>query len=309
MKVKFIVNPKSGGNDHIKEWPAIERHWIANIGPAESEFTEGPGHATELTRAALKEGFPKIIAVGGDGTLSECINGFYENDKRINPNAIFSFIMRGRGNDFRKSHGIADSLEAAIHAAAYGIVRKTDIGRIHYIDFEGREKTRYFLNLASFGMSGEIDRRVNKSKMAKYLGGPGVFIWCTLQSLVFYKSQSVRLQVDENVDTELSIRLVAAANGQYAGGGMWFAPHAQLCDGLFDIVIVKDVSRAKVLMNFAKIFKGAHTDHPDIEYFKGRKITATGVGPGDVFLDIDGEAPGKLPATLEVLPESIRIQS
>ena len=126
MKTKLIVNPRSAEGETAKQWYAIEEKIEEHIPAFSSEFTTGKGSATTLVSRALEDGFEKIIAIGGDGTLSECVNGFFKNLKPINKDAVFSFIMRGRGNDFRKTVLVPDTIEGAIQAAAYGNIRPID---------------------------------------------------------------------------------------------------------------------------------------------------------------------------------------
>lgn len=306
MKIKAVVNPQSANGKTHHDWPAIEQKLVNALGPIDVDFTEGIESAIYLTRHALKEGYEHIIAVGGDGTTNETINGFFENDKLINSNAIFSVISRGTGGDFGKTIGVSKQTSSAIKSIVEGKVTKMDVGKITFVGNNGRGTVRYFNNIASFGMGGEVDRRVNASSAAKLIGGKGAFLWATLRTTILYKNKKIRLTIDDHYDEELIIRNVAIANGQYFGGGMWVAPKAKIDDGIFDVVIIGDVSRRSTVMNMSSFYDGSHVEHPDISYLHGKKIVAT--SDEEVLLDVDGEAPGRLNATFEILPGAIKLK-
>ena len=151
------------------------------------------------------------------------------------------------------------------------------------------------MNIASFGMSGDVDQKVNQSSMGQWLGGTGTFFLATLQTLAGYQNKRVKYSIDDRISGDEKIRMIAAANGQYAGGGMRFAPQARIDDGLLDIVVMGDLSAAEVLLNTPRVYQGTHFESDKVNLYHGKKLTAT--SEDEVLLDIDGEAPGKLPAS------------
>lgn len=306
MKTKVIVNPNSAKGETGRRWREIEEKLDRAIGRLDVEMTTGREAATDLTRKALKEGFERVIAVGGDGTLNEVVNGFFERDRSINSEATLSVLMSGTGGDFKRTLGLSSDIDEAIKALAQGSVCEIDVGRLTFIGHDGRERTRYFDNIASFGMGGEVDKRVNEMSAPNILGGSASFLLASLRTLISYDNKSVRIVVDDSFDETLKIRLVVVANGQFGGGGMWLAPRARLDDGLFDIVIMGDIGRARALLNMSKIYKGRHIGMKGVTSFRGRKLVAT--SSEEVLLDMDGEAPGRLPATFEVLPGAIKLK-
>jgi diacylglycerol kinase family enzyme len=180
-----------------------------------------------------------------------------------------------------------------------------DLGRLHYTTHDGESRTRYFHNLTSFGLGGEVDERVNKS--GKKLGGFLSFIIATLVSLVLYEKKSIRLRVDDHFDEEVVVLNVAVANGQYHGGGMWVAPGADLFDGLFHVTVIGALSLPEVVYYLPKLYNGKIMKVKGVRSLTGKKVEA--FSDGRVLLDVDGEQPGCLPATIEVVPSVLKMFS
>ncbi len=308
MTVTVIANPKSGGGRTQKRLPEIVQKLEAALGLVRLRTTDAPGDATSLTRASLKEGAALIVAVGGDGTVNECVNGFFEGTKPVNPAAHLGLIMSGTGGDFRRTFNLGPGLDDFITSIAKGTIRTIDLGRISYVNWEGRDETRLFDNISSFGLSGIVDKAVNNAKISKLFGGTFSFYWCTLTAMLRYKPQAVRIQVDDHFDEVLAINNAAICNGQYFGGGMWIAPMADPADGIFEVVIIKDATFADMLKDTGSIYEGQHLQNPRVVTTKGRRVTATPVNHEDVLIDADGETPGKLPATFEILPGALNLR-
>ncbi len=269
------------------------------------ESTAASGDAARLTRAALHKGSDRIVAVGGDGTLGEAVDGFFEDGVPIAPDSAFSYIMCGTGNDFMKTLGGAHDGDAFVAAMAKPREKQIDVGRLTYVDFHGATRSRHFLNIASFGMSGAVDRQVNRMRFKGLFGGRLTFLLATARVLLGFRNPSVRFLVDGMEAAERRIRLVIVANGRYAGGGMLFAPDALLDDGLFDVVTFGDLSSTRILRHMNDIYKGEHLNHEGIEHFRCRRVDA--FSNEEVLLDVDGEALGKLPASFEIVPNVLRV--
>lgn len=307
-QVRAIVNPRSSGNHTGGRWPEIAEKLKQHIGPFDTVFTDGPMAAMRLTAAALKDGVDHIIAVGGDGTVNEVVNGFFERERPINPQALLSIITSGTGADFRRTLGTPDDMDAQVARVADGEVHAIDLGRLSYRDDATSEiRTRYFDNVASFGLSGATDRAVNQLTFAKNLGGKFAFLWGTFKALLEYRGSRVRLQVDDQFDEVLDINLVAVCNGKFFGGGMQIAPQAQPDDGLFDIIVIRQTSLFTFMRGISSVYFGRHLEKKnEVFMLRGKKITAEPESSSEeVLLDVDGEAPGRLPATFEIVPRAI----
>ena len=306
MKTIVIVNPQAGNGRTEKIWPNIESALEKSIGSFEVLQTTCRGDATDLSRRILKEDAARIVAVGGDGHLNEVLNGFIENDLPVNPEARLSFVMTGTGCDFQRSLGISGKWQNAVAELKDAKVRKIDVGKVTYTAADKTQKIRYFDNIASFGLSGAVDHCLEHSRLRDYLGGSPLFLWATIKTVFTHPNQGIRFRIDDGPEEEICSRLGLLANGRYFGGAMHAAPEAELDDGLLDLLMLKEISVAKFLWHLPKIYKGTHLKIPEIFFQKVRKFTAE--SSEQVILDIDGESPGYLAATFEVLPKILNLQ-
>ncbi len=306
MKTIVIVNPQAGNGRTEKIWPNIESALEKSIGSFEVLQTTCRGDATDLSRRILKEDAARIVAVGGDGHLNEVLNGFIENDLPVNAESRLSFVMTGTGCDFQRSLGISGKWQNAVAELKDAKVRKIDVGKVTYTAADKTQKIRYFDNIASFGLSGAVDHCLEHSRLRDYLGGSPLFLWATIKTVFTHPNQSIRFRIDDGPEEEICSRLGLLANGRYFGGAMHAAPEAELDDGLLDLLMLKEISVAKFLWHLPKIYKGTHLKIPEIFFQKVRKFTAE--SSEQVILDIDGESPGYLAATFEVLPKILNLQ-
>ncbi|NOZ85728.1 MAG: diacylglycerol kinase family lipid kinase [Deltaproteobacteria bacterium] len=304
-RIICVVNPNSANKATGKDWPEIKEKIESVLGEVDSKITGAPGDATDITRMALENGYDEIVAVGGDGTNNEVINGFFRDDNtQINPNAVFNFISRGTGGDLRKTFGLGKELMDYIDILAREESWPVDVGRITMDNQNGERMVRYFINIASFGIGGLVDEKVNSS--SKALGGKLSFLLATIRSIVEYENRQVTISLDGKKPFSRTINNVAIANGQFFGGGMWIAPGARMDDGKFDVVILGDLTRLDVLKRANRVYKGTHLELDKVESFRAARIEA--FSDERVLLDVDGEQPGKLPSTFECLPGAIRMK-
>ncbi|MDO8288096.1 MAG: diacylglycerol kinase family lipid kinase [Parvibaculum sp.] len=311
--IAAIVNPRSGGGATGRSWRLIAAGLEAELGPVRAHFTSSPSTprylpATELTREALKAGAQLVIAVGGDGTINEVMNGFFENGVAINPDAHIAILNTGTGGDFRKTFDLPPELEGCIKRIGQGTTKQIDLGLLTFTSADGGEGTRYFNNIASFGLSGEVVRTINRAKYSKIFGGAFAFFWATLKASFFYKTKPVRIVTDAGFDETMNVGVCAVANGMFFGGGMMIAPTAVPDDGLFDITIMRDTTFSDMLSGGGSMRDGTHVNGPKVLTLRARSVTATPVGPDPVLLDVDGEGPGRLPARFDILPAAITLR-
>jgi len=298
-----VVNPCSGNGKAGKKWPAVKKILEEYFGEFEFAMTEREGHGEDIARGAISRGHDLIISIGGDGTNNEVLNGFFKDGRIINPEAVFSVIGTGTGGDFVRTLGFPRDAEECVRRVATGSIIHSDIGKITFIDHSGNEKSRYFLNIASFGMSGLADQKVNST--SKFLGARISFLLGSLRAFLEYKNQFVSLRVDNGPEEKMLINNIAVANGCFFGGGMRVAPLAKVDDGLFDIVVMGRLTTVLILKNIKKIYKGTHGQLDEVTMMKGKRVRAE--SSEEVLIDLDGEQPGKLPATFEVVPLAIPI--
>ena len=302
-KIAFIVNPHAAAGSAGKSWPQIAALARDRLGAFQVFFTAGPGDATRLTREAVSQGAETIVCVGGDGTLNEVVNGLMGEDGPIRPGVTVGFIPRSTGCDLIKTVSIDRKLDRAMDIIRDGHTRILDLGRIHYQDHRNNPSYRYFHNIASFGLGGEVDERVNKT--TKALGGFLSFIGATLVSLLKYDKKRIHLKVDDAFDGEINVWNIAVANGQYHGGGMLVAPGAQVDDGLFQVTVIGDLTLPEVFLNLPKLYNGKIYEVAKVRSFVGKRVEA--FSDQKVLLDVDGEQIGTLPVVIEIVPRAITL--
>jgi diacylglycerol kinase (ATP) len=305
-----VVNPRSANGRTRRDWPMIEAALRSVYPELEIAFTRKRGEATELVRAALNEGHSEIVAIGGDGTINEAVNGFFDIDGSVAPDAVFAFVTSGTGGDFRKTFDHEAGYVAAIARLRNASVRPIDVGRISCVSLSGERVVRYFVNIASFGLSGVVVDWVNRARIAKFFGGTFAFQFHSARALLFYRERMVRIRVDGDFDEIASIATVAVANGRYFGGGMHVAPRALPDDGLFDVIVMGGGRRA--ISDLKLLYTGEHIDTPGVRVLRGKKIMAAPVaetGGHAVLIELDGESAGRLPATFEILPRALNLRS
>jgi YegS/Rv2252/BmrU family lipid kinase len=301
----FIVNPHAARGTVGKNWPRIKELAERRLGRFKVFLTTAPGAATQFARLALSEGAQSIVCVGGDGTLNEVVNGLMQEEGQGNPEVRVGFIPNGTGCDFRKTLLIPTHPEEALKIIEGGRTRTVDLGRLRYTDHKGETRTRYFHNLTSFGLGGEVDQRVNQS--GKKLGGFLSFIIATLVSLVLYEKKRIHLKVDEHFDEEVEVLNVAVANGQYHGGGMWVAPGADPSDGMFHVTVIGGLSLPEVFYYLPKLYNGKILEVKRVRSLTGRRVEA--YSDKKVLLDVDGEQPGCLPVEIKIVPSALKVFS
>ena len=297
-RTTVIVNPKSQGGRLGKRWADVADA-IGRAFPFDEARTQGPGDATRLAREALRAGAERVVALGGDGTVNEVVNGFFdEAGAPIAPEATFALLPFGTGGDFRRTIGMPTELAAAARAIAEGPRRRVDVGRLTFTTPSGERAHRMFANIASFGVSGVVDRLVNEG--SKRLGRVA-FMLATARATWSYRNQRVQLTFDGKDRVEATINTVAVANGRYFGGGMMVAPKAELDDGWFDVVALGDFGFGDLLKSGRRIYQGTHLSMDKVTSRRARVVEAEPVEPGAVVeLDVDGECPGRLPARFEI---------
>jgi len=302
----LVVNPQSAGGKTERRWPELRATIQEGYGAFEERFTRTAGDATAMTRAALRDGAELVVAVGGDGTINEVVNGFFDGETAVSPNASFGIVPAGTGGDFIKTLGVPRDTFAVV-ANLKSPARAIDVGRLRYVRDDGTTDVRHFINIASFGIGGLVDRYANQS--SKAFGGKVSFAVATLKAGAKYKNASVRLILDGGPAKEGKIYNVAVANGRYFGGGMKVAPDAALDDGWFDVITLGDFGFSDLLLRGLDIYTGKHLKNPKVTFKRARKIEARADDGVEVLLDVDGEQPGRLPASFEILPGALRVRA
>jgi diacylglycerol kinase (ATP) len=302
-KIVFIVNPHAGNGVTGSNWPFIEALARDRLGRFETYMTQKPGDAWMFAKAAVAKEAALVVCMGGDGTLNEVINGIMMHEESIRSDVTLGFVPNGTGCDFVRTVPIPQHMEHALNLIAAGPVRSIDLGKLFFRNHQGCECLRYFHNITSFGLGGEVARRVNRT--SKALGPFISFLWATLISIFLYGKKRIRIRIDNDVEQEFNIWNVAVANGRYHGGGMRVAPDASVYDGLLNITVIGDLTIPEIFLNLPKLYNGRIYDIDKVVIFTGEKIEAS--SDLQVLLDVDGEQPGMMPIVIHVVPGALKI--
>jgi len=303
-KIHVILNPASAagrtGQKQTLILAAVDRH----LGQAFSLcVTRRPLEATSSAREAVSAGSELVIAVGGDGTIQETVNGLFSRGRPINPDCQLGIINSGTGCGFLKSLDFPPDLDGQCRVIAQGWTRLIDIGRAVFSNGNGRGQERYFINECQAGIGGEVVKKVHSG--SKKLGGLLAFGLNTLAVLLKYPNQRMTVTVDDGPETTGRFMGIIAANGNSMAGGMQLAPQADVGDGLLDFLFIHEQTLVERLRNFPKIYGGSHIASPKFSYFRGKSLALT--SEEDISFEADGELLGHLPCRVEILPSALRV--
>jgi YegS/Rv2252/BmrU family lipid kinase len=295
----FLVNPASAGGSTAKRWPEIA-HEAAEAGlVGDALISEHSGQLAELAREAVKAGARKLVLVGGDGSLNEIVNGLGKQLSKVE----LALIPRGTGSDFVREHAIPRTVAEAVQVALEGDLRPFDIGKATFHAWDGKQAQQYFANAAGAGISGAIARRVDDG--TKGLGPRGSYAWAVVSVFPRWRNCNVRLRIDAE-EREGKMHEVIAAIGRYQAGGMKLCPDAVPDDGLFDVLILGDLSKADLVRNLHKTYRGTHLSHPKVDLLHGKYVSIDADEP--LPIQLDGEQPGTTPVQFELIPGALRLR-
>lgn len=309
MRVSVVINPRAGAGAAARQLPKL-RQGLNELGLAyEILETQRPGHATALAVRAIEEGCTLLAVAGGDGTLNEVSQAYIEPDGTPRAGPPLALLPCGTGGDFPRSCDFRQGgFSGGLARIAAGRQRPLDLGVITLHDIRGHAVHRAFLNIASVGISGEVDERVERGP--KWLGGKAAFLIGTVGAALGYRNVPVAIEIDGVAWHEGPMLITAIANGRFLGGGMEIAPGANFSDGLLDVVCVGDVSRARFLALFPRVYRGAHLDLDVVRTLRGRSVSVRPLlRDKPVLVDVDGETPGCLPVSARIFPSALQLCS
>lgn len=291
LQYKIILNPVAGKGKGALAAERIERQ-LTELGIAyELVRTTESGHAVRLARTAVREGWPAIVAVGGDGTMGEVLNGIMEVSG--GQCCYFGFIPAGTGNDFARSLGIPLDLDQAVQALLTAQVRCIDIGR---------EKEGFFAIITGLGFPADVMARANAYRGP--LHGPAVITWSVLKTIRELQAEPIELILDGQLQ-EMSAKAVFVLNMPFTGGGLQIVPGALPDDGLLDVCVMQNMSKTDLLLTLPKAYKGRHVGHRDIVFFRCRKVEIRTARPLRKLFD--GNVFGHSPLMAEILPKALAV--
>ena len=313
---EIIANPRSGRGKVGAHLVEIER-FLADAGLSYRIVrTTHPGHATDAARDALTRGERYLVAVGGDGTVHEVLNGMIAGDQPVAADAVLGVVAAGSGCDFVRSFGLpGDAVQGARHLAG-DRVRSIDVGTVTFtsgpasgaVSGSGSgsgsgsaEVTRYFANIAEAGLGGAVAARA--SGLPAFLGGAKYFcaFWLTLPG---FGPRTVRIDAGGQEFTGRAFNVVVA-NCRFYGDGMHISPKSDPCDGSLEVLVMKG-PKSDAFTTLPKVYRGTHLPHRNIAEMRGSRIRIE-ADPA-LPIEADGEILGTTPATFEVVPRAIRVK-
>ncbi|MBM4377168.1 MAG: diacylglycerol kinase family lipid kinase [Deltaproteobacteria bacterium] len=313
MRPLVILNPNSQGGKTGARADELCRVIERYLGAIDVAQTERPRHGVTVAEEAADAGREVVIAVGGDGTIHEVVNGLMRAKDRGVAVPRLGIVGQGTGGDLRRTLALEHRLDRYCQVIAAGKTRSVDVGRLHYRDHDDAAATAYFVNILGIGLGGLVDRYITRS--ARRFGGTVAYFTSTLKALAQSEIGVVRCRArigSEEREYRLSTRTLAICNGRYFGGGMEVAPMATLDDGLFHVVSLGDAPKLEFFLSSLSIYRGKHVELPKVEIFACDAIDIDLDNPRirEVFpLDVDGEPLGLLPLRVELVPRALSIFS
>jgi YegS/Rv2252/BmrU family lipid kinase len=306
----IIVNPNSAGGSTRDRWSQIASDLRSHFGPFRVALTKKQGDGTELAKKFIESGTGFIIACGGDGTINEVANGILQTGRDVE----LGIMPAGTGGDFRRTIGLASSPREAARQLREGKTKLIDVGKVTFLDHQGNPASRFFLNVASIGLSASINKRVKQKGdfqwiPSEVIRGKTKFALSTLEEILEKEFKTVAVKIDKREEKTLNTINFCVCNARFFGGGMKIAPQAKLNDGYFNLVNIGDLNTGKILLNGYKLYNGTHMDLSEVKSKLVKRIEIRPQNENEVInIETDGELPGKLPATFEIIPKALKIR-
>lgn len=299
----IIVNPTAGNNRVRQEWPAIQSKLDAKGFKYIAVQTKHTGHATALVKEAIESGYQHIIAVGGDGTNNEAINGIFLQKVIPTTEVTYALLPIGTGNDWIKTHKIPKRLDRWLEMLANEKTTYQDIGLVTY-HWEGKQHSRYFVNVAGMGYDAFVARiaESQKGKVSNQL----FYFYMIFKCLAQYSLKKARVIFDGQI-LEDTLYTIHAGICRYSGGGMRFVPHAEPADGRFALTVIRNVSKLGIVLNTYRLYNGSIGDLKQADTYFAKEIRVETVGAEPTLVEVDGEFLGETPVTFSLIEGGLKL--
>lgn len=299
----IIANPAAGGGLVQKNWPAIEAELQKLNISYVSNFTIGPGHAITMVQEALNAGYRHIIAIGGDGTNHEVVNGLMLQKTVPATEVHYGLLPVGTGNDWRRMYGIPNNWQEWLPQLFTAPSRLQDVGVASFWS-AGQKLERFFTNVAglcydAFVVKTMLENQVKPHNRFVYLG------WI-LRCLFRYTPPPCKISFEDQVVVQ-PCYTINIGICKYSGGGMQFAPQAVPDDGLLGLTIAGKLSKLEVIAATPRFYAGTVGEHPKVDLYQTREVAVEAAGAAPVFVEADGEFLGECPALFKIIEKAIRI--
>ena len=297
----LIVNPRAG-NGTVGARLGDLRRTLDEAGLDHDVVeTTGAGTATEAARRALDEGCLYLVAVGGDGTVHEVVNGMFEGDEPVSPRAILAVVSAGSGSDFVRTFGLRLPFERLVRHLASETIQLVDVGKVHYHDAQGQPATRLFVNIAEAGYGAECVRRA--ARYPRWMGRLR-YLFAAYGAIRAVERPETLVRL-AHTEVRRNIVMAVAANAQFFGGGMKVAPRALPDDGRLNVLLYTG-SRSQVFTLTQRMYRGEHLPNPEIAEYQSPTLEVLPERP--LLVEADGELLGTTPARFELLDKALRLK-
>ncbi len=300
-----LLNPHAGGKNAGKLWPSIKNELTKQKFHFELQETKKPFEAINIIKCKIEEGYRNIIAIGGDGTLHEVINGIMAQKVADTTKITLGLISIGTGNDWIKTHQISDDYKIAIKQIKEGKTMLQDVGQILFKDSNQQEDKRFFINSVGIGFDAKVVKTMLPKK-EKGIANKNGYINGLIKSLFTNKNVKGWLHFD-NQQIETKIYNLSIGICKYKGGGFKLLPNAIPDDGILDITLASSISKFKLLKSLPKIFKGKVDQIKYFDFYTAQKILLDLTHP--IGTEVDGEFLSYHPMEISVIPQQIRLIS
>lgn len=297
-RIAFVINGAANGIENLKRELSKKLHGHEVL----FSETSYAGEAPHLAQKLMEDNVDYLIAVGGDGSLNEVVNGCMNTPDLISKDTIIGVLPHGSGNDFARSLGITKDIDQLKTLINENCTRPVDVGLLRFMDQNGLEASRYFINITDVGIGGVAAKMLNKS--SRFMGASFTYHKAILQSFFSYKPVKVALKSND-YNWKGEILSLCMANGRYFANGMCIAPKANISDGKIQLVIMGKVSIMDYILNLSKIKKGIPLEHPEVTYIKVGACTIE-AEENTCPIDMDGEFIGYAPLKLTVIKNKLK---
>jgi len=298
-----VVNPNAGNRKIQRDWKRIQKLLKDSGLNFDFALTEYASHAIEITQNAISEGFRRFIALGGDGTYNEVVNGIFKQQEVDTQEFLTAVIPVGTGNDWGRMYDIPADYRKAIEVIKMEQVFLQDIGKISYFN-HGQMDFRYFINIAGMGFDALVAQKTNLQKAAGK-GNALSYFYNLFAGLLEFKPAVTDIFVD---DKTYSFNTFSISVGicRYNGGGMMQLPNAIPDDGLLDMTLIKKIGLGTVIAQLRNLYTGTFIKHPKVATFRGHNIRIRCRRKG-FMMEADGESLGESPFEINLVPRALKM--
>jgi len=301
-KFFFLINPNAGNEGGEREWPKIKELLIKHGLQYEFAFTEAVGHAQNIVQERIKDGFRRIVVVGGDGTLNETVNGIFNQSAVPSTDIFIGLMQMGTGNDWARYYNFDIDYEKAIQRLINGNSCRQDVGKISYNANEGI-KSGYFINIAGLCFDSVVVKATNLMK-ERGRRTKSAYLISLLKSLIKYRPWELKININDTI-LEGKFLSISIGNGKFSGGGMMQTPSAVINDGYLDVTVYENMPKLKIVLNIKKLYNGKILEIKGVKSFRTKSFRIE--SRQNIFAETDGEIIGSTPYEIGIIPDSINI--